>query len=570
MSNFQRNGFPKIFATILFMMILCINAESFTVRGKITTTTDTAVQYALIRFVCSDDTSKVFSTFTDTLGEYTIILTSVSEPEPTIQSFTLYQNYPNPFSEQTAIPYSIKENSQVNITIYDILGKKVKSFDQSYQPSGTYSVEWDGTDEEGRKAAYGIYFYRIISKQGTQTKKMIYVNPNDLGQFLFQRNGFPSHDKFESNTAISSRKTSVDTYTVYIENTDSTKPKIESTKIENVIIHGDTVINFQVVEASKWELLGLKEEDIISIAVHPTNDNIIYAGSSYDFSAGHMGKLFKSTDSGETWDTLIVGSPLFSFLDIVIDPFHPETLYTIPLPILKSTNGGETWFEIMSEVNWEKRVSSIAIDPNNSQILYAGIAGFFGGGFIKSTDGGESWRVLSRTDTLREGVISIAIDPNNSNIVYAGTADVGRLWKTTDGGDTWILTGLGTTNSMIDAVAVSPFNSNIVYASVRFMGFFLSNDGGIIWENVQLPDTIMGGTSILFGKLQPGLIILATTKGCLMKRGDNSDWYYLNEGLEGFIYKAFNTVEFYRIENFLLGGRTTFLDIGGIYVRKIY
>jgi photosystem II stability/assembly factor-like uncharacterized protein len=327
----------------------------------------------------------------------------------------------------------------------------------------------------------------------------------------------------------------------------------------------------EVSTFEQWRFLGLASETVTAIAVHPTNENIIYAGSQYDFSAGHMGKLFKSTNSGRAWDTLIIGSPLFMFRDIVIDQCHPEIVYTIPLPVLKSTNGGKSWFEITNGmiINWETRVSSFAIDPQNHDILYAGTGGFYGGRFFKSTDGGENWKDISRGDTLREGVVSIAIDPNNSNVLYAGTADAGRLWKTTDGGDTWILTGLGTTNSMFDAVAVSPFNSNKVYASVRFEGFFLSNDGGITWEKEQLPDTIIGVVSILFSKIQPGSIFLATTRGCLMKRGDNSNWYYLNEGLEGFMYKSLNTIEFYRNENFLLAGRTKSMEIGGIYVRRI-
>ncbi|MDI6766763.1 MAG: hypothetical protein QME52_08080 [Bacteroidota bacterium] len=332
-----------------------------------------------------------------------------------------------------------------------------------------------------------------------------------------------------------------------------------------------SVWQLTTLDSLQWEFFGLEDETVDAIAVHPNDEKIIYVGTGFDFSAGHMGKLFKSTNSGSTWDTLIVGQPLFSFRDIVVDPIHPETVYTIPLPVLKSTNGGKTWFEIINGiyVDWETRVQSLAIDPLNTNILYCGTGGFFCGRFYKSTNGGESWRDIARGDTLAEGVVSIAIDPNNPNIVYAGTAELGRLWKTSDAGETWTLTGLGETGSTIDAVAVDPFNSNKVYARVRFMGLFKSSDGGTTWVKTQIPDSI-GVFTILFSKLQPGTIYLATAYGCIiMSEGDNPYWFYLNEGLENFISKSLNTIRFYKNENYLLAGRTKGIGNGGIYFRKI-
>lgn len=63
----------------------------------------------------------------------------------------------------------------------------------------------------------------------------------------------------------------------------------------------------------EWEYLGLggKDiDDITAIAVHPCDPQVIYAGSSFNFSDGIQGKLFKSEDGGETWDTLRVGGVL--------------------------------------------------------------------------------------------------------------------------------------------------------------------------------------------------------------------------------------------------------------------
>jgi len=58
--------------------------------------------------------------------------------------------------------------------------------------------------------------------------------------------------------------------------------------------------------AGHWQLLGLENETVTAIGLHPKEYHIIYAGTQFDFSAGVQGKLFKSTDCESTWDTLIV------------------------------------------------------------------------------------------------------------------------------------------------------------------------------------------------------------------------------------------------------------------------
>lgn len=336
------------FAILLIILVANILYSGPIVSGKITTTNNTPVSQAKVSFVNISDTNQRFSSLSDTLGNYNITIMSIENNNEEATSFHLYQNYPNPFSEQTTITYQIKQQAPVVISIYNILGQRVKTFRQEFAGHNIGQVQWDGRDGLGRKVANGIYFYSVSVGDKRQVKKMLFID-NII-------TGVTTAEVFRNNTNY---QDSINIYTVYIENTDSTKPKIEPLKIENVVVQGDTVLNFQVEEAPKWEFLGLENETIISIATHPNDERIIYAGSSYDFSAGHMGKLFKSTNSGKTWDTLIIGQPLFNFRDIVIDPIHPETMYTIPLPVLKSTNGGKTWFDISNgiRIDWETRAS---------------------------------------------------------------------------------------------------------------------------------------------------------------------------------------------------------------------
>ena len=88
------------------------------------------------------------------------------------EDFQLLQNYPNPFNPQTEIAYSIPEDSYVELTIYNIIGQKVKVLVDRYQRAGTRSVIWDGCDQSGEKVSSGIYLYKLQAGELIQTKKM--------------------------------------------------------------------------------------------------------------------------------------------------------------------------------------------------------------------------------------------------------------------------------------------------------------------------------------------------------------------------------------------------------------
>jgi len=86
----------------------------------------------------------------------------------TADKFMLYQNYPNPFNPSTVIRYSISENSNVLLKIYDVLGKEVTTLINEGQSAGTYSVSWNAVSMPA-----GVYFYRLNANEYTETKRMI-------------------------------------------------------------------------------------------------------------------------------------------------------------------------------------------------------------------------------------------------------------------------------------------------------------------------------------------------------------------------------------------------------------
>ncbi|MBN2413019.1 T9SS type A sorting domain-containing protein, partial [candidate division KSB1 bacterium] len=91
------------------------------------------------------------------------------------KEFSISQNYPNPFNPSTKIKYSLPQNSQVNITIYNINGKVVETIINNFQMQGTYEINWQGTDNENHKVPSGIYFYRIEAGHFIEIRKMTLV-----------------------------------------------------------------------------------------------------------------------------------------------------------------------------------------------------------------------------------------------------------------------------------------------------------------------------------------------------------------------------------------------------------
>jgi len=89
------------------------------------------------------------------------------------EQFSLHQNYPNPFNPVTTLRYDLPENGHVNIIIYDMLGRQVKTLMDQTQDAGYRSVIWDATNDYGKPVSAGIYLYQIQAGEYMQTKKMV-------------------------------------------------------------------------------------------------------------------------------------------------------------------------------------------------------------------------------------------------------------------------------------------------------------------------------------------------------------------------------------------------------------
>jgi uncharacterized repeat protein (TIGR01451 family) len=272
-----------------------------------------------------------------------------------------------------------------------------------------------------------------------------------------------------------------------------------------------------------------------SIAVAPSNENIVYAGTGEGNLSGDsyfgLGVL-KSTDGGMTWGP--IGGDKFvgiSISKMVVDPGDPNHVYlttirgrggarrTTPTPstpygVYESTDGGNNWKLLIGTKTELNGANDLVIDPANPKNLYAS---FWGDAIYKSTDGGKKWSKAmtgfpSGADfaaTQTRFALGIAHPAGAAHAtLYAGFEyqlggedQPSRIWKSTDDAASWVQTGAGTgLDSVVDycgtqcfydnLIGVDPANPNIVYALGLFNysngsgGIYRSMDGGATWKDM--------------------------------------------------------------------------------------
>ncbi len=115
---------------------------------------------------------------TEELGSYQVFMAKKSVLDEIVaipDKFALRQNYPNPFNSSTIIRYQLPRSADVRIEIYNLVGQKVRTLQQSFQTAGYYSVEWNGYSDANRLLPSGVYLYRMTAGDFTANEKMIYL-----------------------------------------------------------------------------------------------------------------------------------------------------------------------------------------------------------------------------------------------------------------------------------------------------------------------------------------------------------------------------------------------------------
>jgi photosystem II stability/assembly factor-like uncharacterized protein len=219
---------------------------------------------------------------------------------------------------------------------------------------------------------------------------------------------------------------------------------------------------------------GLPDLRTTTVAVDPTDSNVLYVG------AGPEG-VYRSSDGGATWSPATTGlhATVVVAGALAEAPTNPKVLYAgtggyLPqggfnLPgegVWKSEDGGTNWTAANTRIE-HLMVGALAIDPTNAATVWAG-----GRGLFLTTDGGATWKQIPALG--HRTVYWIAIDPSDPSTVYVALKR-GFLQKTSDEGQTWTSLNIRGTPVMI-----APSDPNTIYTSTQ-QDLFRSDDGGATW-----------------------------------------------------------------------------------------
>ncbi|MGA2297782.1 MAG: glycosyl hydrolase [FCB group bacterium] len=253
---------------------------------------------------------------------------------------------------------------------------------------------------------------------------------------------------------------------------------------------------------------GLTSGRVVDFAVNPKMKSTFYVAVA-------CGGVWKTTNAGISFAPIFDGQKSFSIGCLALDPNNPHVVWvgtgennsqrsvSYGDGIYKSNDDGKTWTQM--GLKKSEHIGKIVIDSRNSEVVYVAAQGPLWGpggdrGLYKTTDGGKNWeKVLTISDNT--GVSDIAMDPSNSDVLYASSyqrrrhvwtlidgGPEGAIYKSTDAGKTWNKLTNGIPGGDIGRIglAVSPVNPDIVYAIIEASedkgGLFRSTDRGASWE----------------------------------------------------------------------------------------
>ena len=156
---------------------LTTNADgSYLIPGLQTGNYEVSLSHPNFRF---EPSTRMYAITNNELYQYIVAFANPNSVAPENNSesipkrYELMQNYPNPFSDLTVIEYQVTHDEMISMTVYNVLGQKIKQLVATNQAAGHYHIAWDRTNFQGTKVPPGVYFYQIETSNFKQIKKMI-------------------------------------------------------------------------------------------------------------------------------------------------------------------------------------------------------------------------------------------------------------------------------------------------------------------------------------------------------------------------------------------------------------
>jgi len=282
--------------------------------------------------------------------------------------------------------------------------------------------------------------------------------------------------------------------------------------------------------SGSWQEVTELPREINAFLLDPVDPKILFACTG---GLGQGGSVYKSTDSGLSWQQSASGLSEDGITAIAVSQDGNLFALSSKGDVFGSTDGAESWTILSSTDMWGGFESWLIVAPQNSDIIYSLVN--TGGWLGRSTDGGRSWidvkKGLPQAD-YEIFVNSLAIDPSDANVVYAGTGGfVGQgygVYKSTNGGDTWAPSNQGMLDYVITSLAIDPTDPQVIYAGGDFGEFFKSLDGGQTWYN--LTQNIYGQPNVPGGKIV-GIAIDPSDPARILVVGGYGIWYTLDGGI---------------------------------------
>jgi photosystem II stability/assembly factor-like uncharacterized protein len=226
---------------------------------------------------------------------------------------------------------------------------------------------------------------------------------------------------------------------------------------------------------ASWEWAGLRGVglDYYSLAVHPRNHRIVYAGA-------HTG-VYRTSDGGKSWKRKLVTPSIVT--TVAIAPSNPRIVYvgTIGDGVFRSRNGGASWKRTRLP---NLVIFSIGVHPRKPKTVYVRTRFEH---IVKTIDGGKTWRVSLPGAHLDPR--TIVFDSTRPRIVYMG-GDAAGVYRTINGGRSWQFLNGGTPPERTAAIAIDPRNPRVLYAAGNAgdystgFGVFRSIDRGQTWTRM--------------------------------------------------------------------------------------